>query len=124
MSTNDKFEEDLQQQSAELKKLMSSDTGLTGYLKVGFSSRLGWVMVFAYALAIILTGFIFWTGYEFFTAAPEHQLFWGVCLILVFNAQVATKMWIFFETGRNHTAKEIRRMEVRLAQRLGAKELS
>lgn len=118
MATNDKFEQHLKEQSAELKRLMTDDSGLTGYLKEGFSSKFSWVMKVAYLLAIILTVFIFWTGYEFFTAAADEQVFWGILLLLVFNAQVATKIWIFLETGRNHTAKEIRRMEVRLAQRM------
>lgn len=122
MSDNDKFEHELNEQSAELKRMMREDQGLTDYLKSGFSSRLGWVMKVAYVLATVLTVLIFWTGYEFFTAAPDRQLFWGVLLIVVFNAQVATKMWIFLETGRNQTAKEIRRMEVRLAQRLHGTE--
>ncbi|MGQ4275616.1 DUF6768 family protein [Pseudidiomarina sp. E22-M8] len=117
MATDDKFEQQLNEQSAELQRLMKDDSGLIGYLKAGFTSNFSWVMKVAYLLAIVLTVFIFWTGYEFFTAAADEQLFWGVLLILVFNAQVATKIWIFLETGRNHTGKEIRRMEVRLAQR-------
>ncbi|MFC0445163.1 DUF6768 family protein [Pseudidiomarina halophila] len=98
--------------------MATDDTGLTGYLKAGFTSSFSWVMKVAYLLAIVLTVFIFWTGYEFFTASADEQVYWGILLLLVFNAQVATKIWIFLETGRNHTANEIRRMEVRLAQRM------
>ncbi len=118
MNNQDEFEQQLKAQADELNKLMADDTGLSGYLKQGFSSKLGWVMTFAYVLAIVLTLAIFGAGYKFFTVGAEQQLFWGVLLILVFNAQVAVKSWIFLETGRNHTAKEIRRMELRLVQRL------
>ncbi|CAB0150293.1 hypothetical protein PSI9734_00846 [Pseudidiomarina piscicola] len=118
MNNQDEFEQQLKAQADELNKLMADDTGLSGYLKQGLSSKLGWVMTFAYVLAIVLTLAIFGAGYKFFTVGAEQQLFWGVLLILVFNAQVAVKSWIFLETGRNHTAKEIRRMELRLVQRL------
>lgn len=37
-------------------------------------------------------------------------------LVLAFQAQVAIKLWIFMETNRNHTAREIRRLELRLRQ--------
>ena len=71
---------------------------------------------FTLVMAVVLTAVIFWCGYQFVVASPEQQLFWGVWLILAFQAQVAIKLWIFMETNRNHTAREIRRLELRLRQ--------
>lgn len=117
MKDDKDFEQLLQQDAAELKRLMREDTGLKDYLSEGFNSRFNWIMKIAYVLAVVFTFCIFYTGYQFLTVAAEQQVFWGVLLILAFQAQVATKIWIFMETGRNHTAREIRKLELRLAQR-------
>lgn len=116
MNLDDKIKHDLAEQAAELDRLMQQQDGLAGYLKTGFVSGISWVMKLSYVIAVVLTTMIVWCGYQFVVAEPEQQLFWGVWLILAFQAQVAIKLWIFMETNRNHTAREIRRLELRLRQ--------
>lgn len=101
----------LKQQSNELDALVSG--GLSNYLKLGFTSGFRGLMKLGYALAIVLTFVIIWCGYEFFSAPADNQIFWGVCLILSFNAQVAVKLWIFMQTNRNIISKEIRLLALR-----------
>ncbi|MEL7797945.1 DUF6768 family protein [Idiomarina loihiensis] len=117
MTNDERIKEELHTASRELDELMSENEGITGYLKLGFQSSTGKLVKLGYALAIVLTLLIFFTGYKFFTALPDAQVFWGVCLILSFNAQVATKLWIFSQSNRNFIAKEIRLMELRLKAR-------
>ncbi len=114
MNIDDKIKQDLAEQAKELDRLMQQQDGLAGYLKTGFVSGISWVMKLSYGMAMALTAIIFWCGYQFVVASPEQQLFWGVWLLLAFQAQVAIKLWIFMETNRNHTAREIRRLELRL----------
>lgn len=90
------------------------EQGLRSYLRTGFSSSMKWVMVVGYIYAFVFTLLMFTFGYHFFTAEPERQLFWGVLLILVFNALVAVKLWIFIETNRNHMSRALKRLELRL----------
>ncbi|RUO69560.1 DUF6768 family protein [Idiomarina ramblicola] len=111
---NEQIKEDLSAQAQELDKLMGTGEGLTGYLKQGFKYDIGWVVKVAYGLGAIFTALLLFCGYQFFTATPDNELFWGVLLILSFNAQVATKLWIYMQTNRNHTAREIRLLELRL----------
>jgi len=51
---------------------------------------------------------LIYCGYRFFTAVPEQEIFWNVCLILSFQAQVATKLWIYMQTNRAYLSKELR----------------
>ncbi|RUO77323.1 DUF6768 family protein [Idiomarina seosinensis] len=118
MTDNDRTKEQVSSASQELDELMKENQGITGYLKLGFQSSTAGLVKLSYVLAILLTAIIFFTGYKFFNAEQSQQVFWGVCLILSFNAQVATKLWIFSQSNRNFIAKEIRLMELRLkAQR-------
>ena len=103
-----KLKADLAEQAKALDTLMSEDNSLAGYMKMGFETPLSWLVKIGYVIAILLSIVMFFCGYQFFTAAPEHEVFWGVCLMLSFNAQVATKLWIFMQTNRNYLSRELR----------------
>ncbi|BCO17224.1 hypothetical protein KUC3_00810 [Alteromonas sp. KC3] len=109
--SDDDIKHYLKQQSQELDNMLGD--GLTDYLKLGFASNFSGIMKLGYAIAIALTLALFYCGYQFFTAPEVNQVFWGVLLILSFNAQVATKLWIFMQTNRNMLSKEMRMIEVR-----------
>ena len=68
-------------------------SGFADYFKLGFTS--GTLVKIGYGLAVILSVLFLFTGYKFMTATEADQIFWGVFLILNFNAQVAVKLWIF-----------------------------
>lgn len=107
---------ELSRQAAELDKLMREEQGLEKVLASGFKGGLGTVMAVAYILALLLTVAIFYCGYQFFTAEPEQQLYWGVMLLLAFQAQVGTKLWIWLETNRSTTLRELKRLELTMQQ--------
>lgn len=110
-NSDDDIKRYLKQQSQELDSMLGD--GLTDYLKLGFASNFSGIMKVGYAIAITLSIALFYCGYQFFTAPEATQVFWGVLLILSFNAQVATKLWIFMQTNRNMLSKEMRMMEIR-----------
>lgn len=114
MVNDDRIKEELSSASKALDELMAENDGIKGYLKLGFQSSTGRLVKIGYALAIALSVLMFFTGYKFFTAEQSREVFWGICLLLSFNAQVATKLWIFSQSNRNFIAKEIRLMELRL----------
>ncbi len=120
MNIDEKIKQDLENQSKQLDTLVGEKLGLFEYMKLGFASNIGWVVKLGYVLAIILSVIMIYCGYRFFIAAEDEQLFWGVCLIISFNAQVATKLWIFIQTSRNHLSREIRLMMLRLNNSSGA----
>lgn len=108
MNIDDKIKQDLLDQSKELDHLMEDNDSLTGYLSMSFSTGLGWLVKIGYALAIILSVLLIFCGYQFFTVDGDKQVFWGVCLIIAFQAQVATKLWIFMQSNRSYLSKELR----------------
>jgi len=119
MTIDNDIKQQLAQQAAELDKLMREEQGLERILASGFKGGLGGIMIIAYILATVLAVAIFYCGYHFFTVAPEKQLFWGVTLLLVFQAQVATKLWIWMETNRSSTLREVKRLELAVAKLTG-----
>ncbi|MEX1222226.1 MAG: DUF6768 family protein [Idiomarina sp.] len=114
MSNDKRIKQDLADAAKQLDELMTNEQSITSYLKLGFQSGSAKLVKIGYVLAIALTLLMFFTGYHFFTVEPSGQTFWGICLLLSFNAQVATKLWIFSQSNRNFLAKEIRLMELRL----------
>ncbi|MBZ9613287.1 DUF6768 family protein [Rheinheimera maricola] len=112
-NTNDnEIKRELARQAAELDKLMREEQGLEKLLLSGFKGGLGAIMATAYCLAILLAMAIFYCGYQFLTVPQAEQNFWGVVLLLVFQAQVATKLWIWLESNRSSTLREIKRLEL------------
>tara|TARA_R110002126_G_scaffold16500_19_gene65896 strand:+ start:2495 stop:2854 length:360 start_codon:yes stop_codon:yes gene_type:complete len=119
MTLDNDIKQQLAKQAAELDKLMREEQGLEKVLAAGFKGGLGAIMTIAYILATLLAIAIFYCGYQFFTAAPEQQLYWGIILLLVFQAQVGTKMWIWLETNRSSTLRELKRLELAVAKLTG-----
>lgn len=111
MNVDEKIKQDLLEQSKELDQLMQENDSLGGYLRLSFSSGLGWLVKIGYVLAVLLTILLIFCAYRFFTASPENEVFWGVCLILSFQAQVTTKLWIFMQSNRSYLSRESRLLE-------------
>lgn len=108
MNIDEKIKQDLLEQSKELDELMKDNDSLSGYLGASFSSGLGWLVKIGYVLATLLSILLFYCAYQFFNAQPEKEVFWGVCLVISFQAQVATKLWIFMQSNRSYLSKELR----------------
>uniref|UniRef100_UPI0040483675 DUF6768 family protein n=1 Tax=Rheinheimera sp. TaxID=1869214 RepID=UPI0040483675 len=113
---DNEIKQELARQAAELDKLMREEQGLDKVLASGFKGGLGAVMAIAYVLAILLAVAIFYCGYQFLTVAPAQQTFWGILLLLTFQAQVGTKLWIWLETQRSSTLRELKRLELAVQQ--------
>lgn len=113
---DNEIKRELARQAAELDKLMREEQGLDKVLASGFKGGLGTVMVIAYVLAVLLALAIFYCGYQFLSVAPAQQPFWGILLLLAFQAQVGTKLWIWLETQRSSTLRELKRLELAIQQ--------
>lgn len=93
---------------AELESLVAQSNSIFGYLKFGFGNGQSSLMILGYGLAIILSVLLFFCGYQFFTATSENEVFWGVCFVISFQAQVATKLWIYMQTNTLFLSKLLR----------------
>jgi len=116
MKTDKQVKQDLLTQSKELDDLLKDNNSLAGYLNLGLTSSLGWLVKVAYVLAILLSILLFFCGYQFFVSTPDNQVFWGVCLIMSLQAQIATKQWIFMQSNRSYLSRELRVLEYRRKQ--------
>jgi len=106
----------LARKNAEIDRLMREEQGLPAVLAAGFRSGLTGLMQFAYGLAIVLALAIVYCGYRFFTAPAADLVFWGVVLLLCFQAQVGTKQWIWLETQRAGTMRELKKLQLAVEQ--------
>ena len=64
MTSDERIKKELHTASRELDELMSENEGITGYLKLGFQSSTGKLVRLGYALAIVLTLLMFFTGLQ------------------------------------------------------------
>lgn len=106
----------LARKNAEIDRLMREEQGLPAVLAAGFRGGLSGLMQFAYGLAIVLALAIGYCGYRFFTAPAADLVFWGVVLLLCFQAQVGTKQWIWLETQRAGTMRELKKLQLAIEQ--------
>ncbi|WP_306520935.1 DUF6768 family protein [Rheinheimera sp.] len=116
MKNEQQMAAELAAQAYQLDKLMREEQGLWPLIRSGFGGGLKPLMILAYVLALLLTVAIVYCAYQFFTVAQAQQQFWGICLVLAFQAQVGTKIWIWLEMNRVSTMRELKRVELALAQ--------
>jgi len=115
-----KIEQELAAQAHQLDKLLREEQGLGSMIRSGFNGGLRPLMIIAYLLAILLAAAILFCGYQFLTVTSAEQSYWGVWLLLAFQAQMGTKIWIWLEMNRASTMREIKRLELAVAQLLGS----
>lgn len=106
----------LARQNADIDKLMREEQGLPAVLAAGFKGGLSGLMLFAYIVAVVLAIALFYCGYRFITAPSADLVFWGVMLLLCFQAQVGTKQWIWLETQRAGTMRELKKLQLAIEQ--------
>lgn len=109
-------DKELARQNAEIDRLMREEQGLPQVLAAGFHGGLSTLMQFAYALAVVLGLALAYCGYRFATAPAAELLFWGVLLLLCFQAQVGTKLWIWLESHRASTLRELKKLQLAVEQ--------
>ncbi len=115
MSIDEEIERELAAQAYQLDKMMREEQGLVPLLQSGFRGGLKPLMIVAYVMALLFAGTIVYCAYQFFTVDLAAQNFWGFCLVLAFQAQVGTKIWIWLEMQRSSTLRELKRIELAVA---------
>lgn len=117
MSLDDKITQALENEVKRLEPLLLDNKGLfSRLLPIYRGGMRRWVWLIN-GLAFLTAGLMFWSGYEFFSAGQsESQIFWGMCLIVSLQMQVAMKNWLFMEMNRMSVMREIKRLEIALIQ--------
>ncbi|WP_448568647.1 DUF6768 family protein [Thalassotalea ganghwensis] len=117
MSIDAKIKKELASQASEIDRILASeDDGLKTLVESGFKGSMRRWFIVLNLVTLFITGALVWCGYQFFTVEQEQQLYWGICLIACIQFQVAAKQWLYNEMGRSSVIREIKRVELAVAE--------
>ncbi len=113
MDIDQHIKNELEQEQAELNRLIQDDPGLFTMVGNAYQGGMKWWMVLVSIFAFLFTILLVWTGYEFFTAETlEDQVFWGfICFASIF-AQAMLKLWTFMEMNRVSVIRSVKHLEM------------
>ena len=82
-----------------------------------FNTRMRWMYVLVMFFSVAFALFSFYSIYQFYYETETKRLIgWAIAIIVsIFLTQV-TKMWFWGELGRNRVIREIKLLELQLAQ--------
>lgn len=118
MTIDSKIKQQLEDESAEIDRILNNqdDEGLLPMLASGFKGSMRKWFILINVITLLITGALFWCGYQFFIAESETQLFWGVLFIVCFQIQISAKQWIANEMNRSSLMREIKRLELAVCE--------
>lgn len=117
MNLDDKIKQALTADSEQVAQLLNTDTGMYDRIFDVFRGNMRFWNMFAFLLSIIIAGFMFWSGYHFFTSqSADDKLYWGALLLIFWTGTLGLKIWFWLEMNRHATSREIKRLELVVAQ--------
>lgn len=117
MNLDDKIKQALQMDATEVERVLAKEKGLYGRLFGVFRGSMWLWNIFGMLLAVITAILMFWSGYHFFISDnQDDRLFWGVLLITFWTGTMGIKIWFWLEMNRHSTNREIKRLELAVAQ--------
>ncbi|WP_340679828.1 DUF6768 family protein [Paraglaciecola sp.] len=117
MNLDDKIKQALQMDAKEVERVLSKDDGLFKQLFGLFRGNMMAWNIFGMVLAVVTAVFMFWSGYHFFISENiDDRLFWAVLLLAFWTGTMGLKIWFWLEMNRNSTSREIKRLELAVAQ--------
>lgn len=117
MNLDDKIKQALAADSEQVAQLLDTDTGMYDRIFDVFRGNMRFWNMFAFLLSVIIAGFMIWSGYHFFTTqSADDKLYWGVLLLIFWTGTLGLKIWFWLEMNRHATSREIKRLELVVAQ--------
>jgi len=90
---------------------------------VGFKGKMGWMYKLVVLITFIFACMTFYSIYKFYYATEIKPLMaWGVSIIMFGLFTQVSKMWYWSELGKNRIIREIKLLELQLAQMLKNQE--
>ena len=76
-----------------------------------YSGMTGWLML-SNVLIVLFTILLFWSGFKFFMAEDTNgYIYWGICLVVSLQIQIALKQWLWTQLDRNSIVRELKRTQ-------------
>lgn len=117
MNLDDKIKHALKMDQQEIQQILSNDDGLLSRFSGVFSGSMKMWNIFGLTLSVIIAGMMFWFGYEFFISQTlEDRVYWGFLSVAAIVMSLGIKIWLWMELNRMSTIKEIKRVELAVAQ--------
>jgi hypothetical protein len=117
MNIDDKITKQLEDEASEIDRILANENkGLTSLLNAGLKGSMRpWFIVTNIIIAINFLALVY-AIYSFFTQSPPEQLFWGILSVMSFQFHIAAKSWLFNEMSRSLLMRELKRLEVVIAE--------
>jgi len=83
----------------------------------GFKGKMGWIYKLTVILIFLFVSLTFYSIYQFYYATEIKQLIaWAVSIIMFGLFTQVSKLWYWSEMGKNRIIREIKLLELQLAQ--------
>ena len=83
----------------------------------GFNSKMKWMYILVMLLSVIFAILMFYSVYNFYHETETKSLIgWATAIIVFTLGMQMTKMWYLAELGRNRVIREVKLLELQLAQ--------
>ena len=117
-SIDDKIKQAL---SDEYQELISENDKIDAnpfkQVSAGLKGKMGWMYIGVIILGTLITAMSIYSIYSFYHETEIKSLIgWGVTIIVTILLTQITKMWLWSELGRNRIIREIKILELQLAQ--------
>ena len=117
-----KIREALSAEDAELAQELEREQSMLQMISDSFRGRHRWLIVVAFVMVLVYMGLMVVSAIRFFSVeGVREMLLWGGLFGVSLLAITATKMWYFMELNKNSVTREVKRVELQIAQL--AKEL-
>ena len=117
MNLDEKISQSLKQEAQEIDQLMAQDDGLFTMLGGIFKGSMRRWVVVVNICVLVFTALFFWCGYQAWIApSTDERILWAIGFVAFLQVQIALKMWLFMEMGRNSVVREVKRVEIELAR--------
>jgi magnesium-transporting ATPase (P-type) len=117
MNLDDKIKQALQMDAKEVEVVLSKEKGLYTQMFGIFSGGMRNWNIFGMVLATVSGILMFWSGYHFFISENlDDRLFWGVIVLALWTGIMGQKVWFWLQMNRYSTSREIKRLELVVAQ--------
>ncbi|GHE76945.1 DUF6768 family protein [Thalassotalea profundi] len=114
MNLDERIKQELSDEAEHLDQLLTQDQGIFSMLANAYKGSLGRWLVIVTVAALLVSGLMLYSGYQFFFIEGDSafKLQWGLTLLLATMVQIALKMWSFMEMNRQSSLREIKRLEL------------
>jgi len=117
MNIDDKIIKELSDDAAEIDRILAKkDESLFSMLESSFKGSMRRWFILINVIIIMNTVALVWCMYQFFTVSTDIQTFWGILFIASLQFQIAAKQWVSNEMNRGSLVRELKRVELAIAE--------